>query len=60
VAQGQGAITKHSCAQEALSGSVDDVSLPALRADGAAMFQAVRMVDSLDIGMQGNSAVNFP
>jgi hypothetical protein len=60
VTEGQGAIPKRSCAQEALSGSVDDISLPALRADGAAMSQAIRMVDALDIGMQGKSAVNFP
>jgi hypothetical protein len=62
VRQGQGAIPKRSCAQEALSVPVDNITLPDLRADGAAMSQAIRMVDSLDIGMQGNSgsAVNFP
>jgi hypothetical protein len=62
LSQGQGAISKRSCAQEALSWPVDNITLPDLRADSAAMSQAVRMVDSLDIGMQGNSssAVNFP
>jgi hypothetical protein len=61
VSQSQGAIPKRSCAQEALSVSVDNITLTDLRADAAAMSQAVRMVDSLDIGLQGNSsATNFP
>jgi hypothetical protein len=62
VTQGQSAIPKRSCAQEAFSVPVDNITLPDLRADGAAMSQAIRMVDSLDTGMQGNSgsAMNFP
>jgi hypothetical protein len=60
VTQGQGAIPKRSCAQEALSGPIHDVTLPALRADGVAMSQAVRMLDALDTGIQGNSVINFP
>jgi hypothetical protein len=55
----QGAIPKRSCTQEALS--VDNITLPDLRADGTSMSQVVRMVDSLDLGLQGNtSATNFP
>jgi hypothetical protein len=62
ITQGSGAIPKRSCAQEALSVPVDNITLPDLRADGAAMSQAAWMVDLLDTGMQGNSgsAMNFP
>jgi hypothetical protein len=31
---------------------VDNITLLDLRADGAAMSQAIRMVDALDIGLQ--------
>jgi hypothetical protein len=58
VVPSQGAIPKRSCAQEALSG--DNISLSELRADGALMSQATRRVDSLDLGVPGNSALNFP
>jgi hypothetical protein len=47
VSQGQCAIPK----REALSVPVDNITLPDLRADGAAMSQAIWMVDSLDIGL---------
>jgi hypothetical protein len=52
---GQGVILKRSCGQEALL--VDYVTLQDLRADGASMSQAVRMVDSL--GLQGNASTSF-
>jgi hypothetical protein len=56
---GQGAILKRSCTQEALL--VDNVTLPDLRADRASMSQAIRMVDSLDLGLQGNTtSMSFP
>jgi hypothetical protein len=53
---GQGAIPKRSCAQEALL--VDNVTLTDLRADWASMS---RMVDSLDLGLHGNTtSTSFP
>jgi hypothetical protein len=40
---------------------VDNVTLPDVRADGASMSQAVRMVDSLVLGLQGNTtSTSFP
>jgi hypothetical protein len=39
---------------------VDHVTLQDLRVYGATMSQAVRMVDSLDSGLQGNASTSFP